>query len=65
MWTGYIYDMSTGGLQIRARTALKTGEFVRCELVLPELPAAIPTLMQVCWAMQTGNGYGSGLRYVV
>ena len=63
--TGYIHDISAGGIQIHSRTALQIGDFVRCELVVPGLPVAIPTLMQVCWTRPMGNGYPSGLKYVV
>jgi PilZ domain len=64
-WTGFVHDIGAGGVQIHCRTALQAGDFVRCELVLPGLPVAIPTLMQVCWTISGGSGYASGLKYVV
>ena len=40
---------------------------VRCEILVPNVPIGIPTLLQVRWARKTGDGetYQLGLQFLV
>jgi len=40
---------------------------VRCDIAMPDIPVAIPTLMQVRWTAKRGHkslNYLSGLRFI-
>jgi hypothetical protein len=48
--------------------ALKKASLVRCEIFLPDVPAAIPVLLQVRWSTKQSMNpdvFLSGLRFLV
>jgi PilZ domain len=64
--SGEVQNLSRGGVCIAAPVPLLTSSVVRCQIGLPDLRFAIPTLMQVVWVEQTGSSqYSVGLSYLV
>jgi len=46
---------------------LPAASFVRCDIAMPDVPIAIPTLMQVRWTAKRGHksvSYLSGLSFI-
>src|SRR5262245_53574542 len=60
-----LQDLSRGGVCLRADHSVKREQIVRCELSLPGIPVAIPTLMRVRWTRRVKQGYMIGMQFVV
>jgi hypothetical protein len=60
-----VQNLSRGGICIASRVPLMRSSVVQCEIGVPNLRFAIPTLMQVVWVEETGaSQYEVGLRYL-
>ena len=64
---GRTQNISAGGLCLRAERPLKKSGLLRCELRLPGIPVAIPTLMRVRWIEQSSRKprYRMGLEFLL
>ena len=65
--SGEVSDISEGGLCLVTVDAANVSEPVRCVIRVPEIPAGIPTLLQVRWSRKDGLGptYRVGLQFLV
>lgn len=60
-----VHNFSRGGLCIASRIPLVTSAVVQCQIGVPDLRFAIPTLMQVVWLDKISAAeYSVGLRYL-
>jgi hypothetical protein len=60
-----VQNLSRGGICIGSRVPLVTSSVVQCQIGLPDLTFAIPTLMQVVWLEKIGaSEYSVGMRYL-
>ncbi|RPH64325.1 MAG: PilZ domain-containing protein [Acidobacteria bacterium] len=64
---GEVADISEGGLCLLTVDAANVSEPVRCVIRVPQIPAGIPTLLQVRWTRKDGLGpaYRVGLQFLV
>jgi hypothetical protein len=64
---GEVSVISEGGLCMLTVDAANVSEPVRCVIRVPQIPAGIPTLLQVRWARKDGLGptYRVGLQFLV
>lgn len=64
---GAITDISAGGVSIFADDMVGTADLFLCEIIPPQMPVGIPTLLQVRWVLKDGQGhtYRVGLQYLV
>jgi hypothetical protein len=62
-----IIDIGAGGLGLFSDDAIGISDPFLCEIVAPQLPVGIPTLVQVRWVRKDGQGhtYRAGLQYLV
>jgi len=61
-----VQNFSSGGICIASPIPLVTSSVVQCQIGVPDLTVAIPTLMQVVWIEKLGaSEYSAGLRYLV
>jgi hypothetical protein len=66
-FTGRIQNVSEGGICLMTSKPLPVPCFVCCRIVMLEVPAAIPTLLQLRWTAKSGNKnprYICGFRFV-
>jgi len=64
---GRVQNLSAGGVCILSSSPLPASSFVQCDIALPDVPVAIPTLMQVRWSVKRGHkslDYLNGLRFI-
>ncbi|MGZ4827373.1 MAG: PilZ domain-containing protein [Terriglobales bacterium] len=62
---GEVRNFSRGGMCIESPVPLNTSSVVQCQIGVPDLRFAIPTLMQVLWVEETAaSEYTAGLRYL-
>lgn len=65
---GRVQNLSEGGVCIMTSQALPVSSFVCCEISMPDIPVAIPALMQVRWTAKKGrdshNHYMHGLNFI-
>jgi hypothetical protein len=64
---GRVRNLSRGGLCISADECLDEASIILCEIVVPELPVAIPVPTNLRWSEQLVNGgYGQlyGLQFL-
>lgn len=64
---GRIQNLSEGGACILSSQLLPVSTFVSCEIVAPDVPVPIPSLMQVRWNARGGKDnqhFLSGLRFI-
>lgn len=62
---GEVRNFSRGGMCIESPVPLMTSSVVQCQIGVPDLRFAIPTLMQVMWVEETpASEYAAGLRYL-
>ena len=65
---GRVQNISEGGISLLSESSLTPSSFVRCSIQVPDLPVAVPTLMQVRWSVaRRGNkskSYLIGLLFV-
>jgi PilZ domain len=74
---GAVSNLSAGGVCVltddqpeelsAVRGEVEVSGAVRCEILVPDIPIGIPTLLQVRWARKTGDGdrYELGLQFLV
>ena len=64
---GMITDISAGGLSIFSDDTIGLSDLFLCEVIPPNMPVGIPTLLQVRWALKDGQGhtYRVGLQFLV
>jgi hypothetical protein len=64
---GKIQNLSAGGLCLLTGQPIKELDVVRGELVLPDVPVGIPTLMQARWVHRATKGprYRIGMQFVL
>ncbi len=58
-------NVSRSGVCMRTLLPLPVSAIVQCELLLPNLPVSLPTLMQVRWTRRSSGTCECGLRYLV
>jgi PilZ domain len=63
---GVIPDVSAGGLCLLTDDRAEVSDPLVCEIRGPDMPVAIPTLMQVRWFHKHGDGYAYrlGLQFL-
>jgi len=60
-----VQNLSRGGICIRTRVPLVTSSAVQCQIGVPDVLFAIPTLMQVVWLEKIdASEFSVGLRYL-
>lgn len=61
-----VRNLSRGGICVTSSVPLITSSVVQCQIGLPDLQFAIPTLMQVMWfdKLAETSQYAVGLRYL-
>ena len=64
---GKVQNIGAGGLCLLASHGLAESQLVRGELILPDIPVGIPTLMQVRWIRRATEGprYITGLQFLI
>ena len=61
-----VQNLGRGGICIASPLPLVTSSVVRCQIGVPDLRFAIPSLMQVVWLERTSaSEYSVGLRYLL
>jgi hypothetical protein len=66
MLSAEVQNLGRGGICIASPLPLVTSSVVRCQIGVPDLRFAIPSLMQVVWLERTGaSEYSVGLRYLL
>jgi hypothetical protein len=62
-----VQNLSRGGICIASPVPFMTSSVVQCQIGVPDLEFAIPTLMQVVWfdKLQRSSQYAVGLRYLL
>ncbi len=67
-FSGRVQNISEGGISLLSESSLTPSSFVRCSIQVPDVPVAVPTLMQVRWSVaRRGNkskSYLIGLLFV-
>ena len=62
---GEVRNFGRGGMRIESSVPLITSSVVQCQIGMPDLRFAIPTMMQVLWVEETAaSEYAAGLRYL-
>jgi hypothetical protein len=63
---GEIQNMSLGGLNLLTSQRTRESSLIRGEIVFPNLPVGVPSLMRVCWVRRAGTNsqYRMGLQFV-
>ena len=64
---GVITDISAGGLGLFSDDLIEVSDPFVCEIIAPQMPVGIPTLLQRRWALKDGQGhtYRVGLQFLV
>ena len=64
---GTITDIGLGGIGLFSEDTIEILDPFVCEIVAPQMPVGIPTLVQVRWALKDGQGhtYRVGLQFIV
>ena len=65
---GRVLNVSNTGINLVTEQPLEDSSLLRCGVLLPGAPVAVPTLMQVRWTLQTGPGSDaniSGLQFIL
>ena len=63
---GEIQNISNGGFCLLLEKPCKVSSLLRCEILLPDVPVAIPTLAQVRWTLETPEGsYVAGVQFLL
>ena len=64
---GVITDIGVGGVGVFSEDTIEILDPFVCEIVAPQMPVGIPTLVQVRWALKDGQGhtYRVGLQFIV
>ena len=64
---GDVPDIGVGGLCLLTDNSAEVSDPFVCEILVPHVPVAIPTLLQVRWTCRNreGHSYRLGLQFVV
>ena len=64
---GVITDIGLGGLGLLSDDTIEIFQPFVCEIIGPQMPTGIPTLMQIRWILKDGQGqtYRLGLQFLV
>jgi hypothetical protein len=64
---GQVSDIGGGGICLLTRDKAEPAVAVRCEIFAPQIPVGIPTLLQVRWIHEHGDGltFRLGLQFLV
>ena len=64
---GVVTDISAGGLGVFLDDSIEIWNPFVCEIVAPNMPIGIPTLLRVLWVLKDGQGhsYRAGLQYLL
>jgi hypothetical protein len=62
--TGYMKNISNGGLCMVSKTKVNVNDFLRLSFKLEALPVAIPTLVEVRWVQKTDDSFKFGVRFI-
>ena len=64
---GEVSNMSTGGLCLLTDDSPNVSDPFRCEILAPQMPVAIPVLLQVRWASisSIGRNHRLGLQFLI
>jgi PilZ domain len=64
---GVITDIGAGGLCLFSDDLIEISDPFVCEIITPQMPVGIPTLLQSRWALKDGQGhtYRLGLQFLV
>ena len=64
---GVITDIGAGGLGLSSDDMIEISDPFVCQIIAPQMPVGIPTLLQVRWALKDGQGhtYRLGLQFLV
>ena len=64
---GVITDIGAGGLCLCSNDSIEISDPFVCQIIAPQMPVGIPTLLQVRWALKDfeGHTYRLGLQYLV
>lgn len=49
---GRIHDIGAGGLCLLTDQVVKVPQLLRCDILLPGVPAGVPTLVRVRWCLK-------------
>jgi hypothetical protein len=65
--SGEVADIGVGGLCLLTADRTEIAGPLRCEILAPQMPVGIPTLMQVRWADASADGhmYRVGMQFLV
>ena len=64
---GEILDISANGVKLMADRRVEESALIRGELLLPNIPVGVPSLLQVRWIRpaETAGQYQIGLKFLV
>jgi hypothetical protein len=63
---GEIQNISNGGFRLLLERPCEVSSLLRCEILLPGFPGAIPTLAQIRWVQGTAEGnYVAGVQFLL
>jgi len=64
---GKVSNIGVGGLCLVADHMVDTSQPLRCEILMPQLPVGIPTLLQVRWVRKHDDSrtYSLGLQFLL
>ena len=63
---GEVQNISNGGFCLLLEKRCEASSLLRCEIVLPGFPVAIPTLAQVRWMQEAPEGnYVAGVQFLL
>jgi PilZ domain len=64
---GVITDIGLGGIGVFSDDTIEVFDPFVCEIIAPQMPIGIPTLMQVRWIRTDGQGhkYRLGLQFLL
>ncbi len=66
MISAEVQNLGRGGICVTSPLPLATSSVVRCQIGMPDLRFAIPSMMQVVWLERTGeSAYSIGLSYLL
>jgi PilZ domain len=64
---GRIHDIGAGGLCLLSKQMVTVPQLLRCDILLPGVPASVPTLVRVRWCVKDPRraGYKAGAEFLL
>jgi hypothetical protein len=64
---GRIHDIGAGGLGLLSSQEVTVPQLLRCDILLPGVPAGVPTLVRVRWCVEAPRrtGYKAGVEFLL